>query len=446
MSAPADQPWQRLHPLSPVVQLGRSLVAVVAILLLPYLVGPSGHSAGNDFDLVVVTVTALGGLVSWLVTRWRVEGGTLRVNTGLVRRQHRQVPLARIQSIDIIRPFLARIFGLAELRVRTGVARGGDARLAFLSLSRAELVRRDLLDWSQAPSDQLSHPIEVTLAKVRSWRLLLAVWLQGTVPLELVATVGLLIASHSTRGVVGRVCLSAAGALLLMLLLATARRLNAQWLYSVASVPDGLLIQGGMVGTVSETLPKRRIQAIRIVEPLLWRPMGWIRLEVDVAGGQRRKGEDRGVAGRLRLLLPVATWSEATAILSDLAPGLARPGSHPPSRVHWKAPLSYHFLAASLGSDWIGASTGRWRRTTIWAALSRVQSVRWSQGPLQRRMRLANVHLDVVGRSAKVSLRDREVGEARLLVQELPARCRQASTSDPSSRTSSRPRLPESSG
>ncbi|MHB1500326.1 MAG: PH domain-containing protein, partial [Candidatus Dormibacteria bacterium] len=37
------------------------------------------------------------------------------------------------------------------------------------------------------------------------------------------------------------------------------------------------------------------------------------------------------------------------------------------------------------------------RRVITWVPLAKVQSVRWTQGPLQRRLRLASVHLDIAG-------------------------------------------------
>ena len=60
----------------------------------------------------------LGGLVSWLVTRWRIEDDDLRIETGLFRRQSLRFPLAQVQAIDVVRPGLARLLRLAELRLR----------------------------------------------------------------------------------------------------------------------------------------------------------------------------------------------------------------------------------------------------------------------------------------------------------------------------------------
>src|SRR5882724_5191049 len=84
------------------------------------------------------------GVVSWLVTRWRIEEDDLRIETGLIRRSSLRYPLSQVQAIDTVRPGLARIFGLAELRLRMG-GTGGSARLAYLPLEEAEVLRARLL-------------------------------------------------------------------------------------------------------------------------------------------------------------------------------------------------------------------------------------------------------------------------------------------------------------
>ena len=112
--------------------------------------------------------------------------------------------------------------------------------------------------------------------------------------------------------------------------------------------PDGIRIRRGLLGTVAETIPVPRIQAIRMVEPLLWRPLGWCRLEVDVAGspgprppGGRRAGAQGPAAG--------AATGEARRLLGGSLCRPPRAGPRWPARragPGWKAPLSYHFLAA----------------------------------------------------------------------------------------------------
>ena len=67
------------------------------------------------------------------------------------------------------------------------------------------------------------------------------------------------------------------------------RRFNSEYGTVVAAAPDGLRLRSGLVQTAAETIRPGRVQAVRLVEPLVWRAFGWCRLEVDVAGAQQRR-------------------------------------------------------------------------------------------------------------------------------------------------------------
>ena len=89
-----------------------------------------------------------------------------------------------------------------------------------------------------------------------------------------------------------------------------------------------------------------------MVEPLLWRRLGWCRLEVDLAGPAAVEGRGpgaaraaaRGAAGRLAARSPrsCSTGSFPTGRASD---------SPPPRRARWKSPLRYRMLAAGADGD-----------------------------------------------------------------------------------------------
>src|SRR5262249_2683775 len=83
------------------------------------------------------------------------------------------------------------------------------------------------------------------------------------------------------------------------------RRFNQQYRLTVAEGPDGLHLRGGLVALTAEVIRPGRVQAVRLVEPFLWRPLGWCRVEVDIAGRQRSKGEGEAQRGQLRTLVPV---------------------------------------------------------------------------------------------------------------------------------------------
>ena len=203
------------------------------------------------------------------------------------------------------------------------------------------------------------------------------------------------------------------------------RRLATQYGFTLAQSPDGIRIRRGLLGTVAETIPRRRIQAVRMVEPLLWRPLGWCRLEVDVAGSPGRDRAD-GSRRMRKALLPVGGKDVARELMRTVLGADPPVLQRPPRRARRKAPLSYHFLAAGHDAATAMAVTGRLRKLTTWLPLEKAQSVRLVQGPVQRWLGLATVHVDAAGREVRAEFRDRAGDEARRLVDELAALSRSA--------------------
>ena len=150
--------WHRLHPLSPLVRSGRHLTSFVILLAVLFFV--NARQAGSDFitDLVVIAVVLVAGVISWAVTRWRVDGGVLLIDTGLIRRQSRRFPLSQVQAIDVVQTGLARVFGLAEIRLRMAGADSSGGRLVALRLPEAQGLRQQLLSMTPAAPSAPAAP------------------------------------------------------------------------------------------------------------------------------------------------------------------------------------------------------------------------------------------------------------------------------------------------
>jgi putative membrane protein len=427
-AAPLDaDAWHRLHPLSPVIRAGRVLVGLAAVVAGALMSGGREGRGGVIGRLPFLGIVIVIGVISWLVTRWRIEDGDLRIETGLVRRQSLRFPLTQIQAIDIVRPALARIFGLSELRLRMGGSEGGAGRLAYLRASQAESVRTQLLALSRGSSPALAQDApavpERVLTSVPVGRLIASILTSGIAVVILTVLVGLGVAELVAPQAVVPI-VSSSGAIGIGLLTVVWRRLNSGYKLTVAETPDGLRLWSGLLDTSAETIPTGRIQAVQMVEPLLWRPLGWVRLEVDVAGRHRREGENAAESRQLRALLPVGTRQEADRLLGYLIPEAPAERSPAPSRARLKSPLRYHNLAWGRNQRYAVTTTGRLARVTSWIPLAKVQSLRLVQGPIQRRLRLATIHLDTAGRNLHSAIRDRDAEEARQVLQELTGSAR----------------------
>jgi len=378
------------------------------------------RSTRTVYDLIGVGVVTALSFVSWLVTRWRIDDDDLRIETGLIRRHSERYPLSQVQSIDIVRPGLARVAGVAELRLRMGGATGGHARLAYLHEREAEPLRERLLELAAraragpagvVPAAPAAAAGELLLASVPTRRLVVSILISDVgfvaelIVIGLVATA--VVSAHLAVGVLGAtaVYVLAAGHALWT-------RFNQTYRLSVAETPDGLRIHSGLVALTTETIRPGRVQAVRMVEPLLWRPLGWCRLELDVAGRQRRKGEGPAEGRRLRTVLPVGPHDVAGELLDRLLPDRPRARTPPPGRARWKSPLRYRKLGYGRTDTCAVTTSGRLRRVTCWVPLAKVQSFRRVQGPVQRRFRLASIHLDTAGDNVRAVARDRDEGEA----------------------------------
>ena len=471
--------WHRLHPLSPFVRSGRHLTSFLVLFLV--LIFVNARQAGRDFinDLIVVAIVLVVGVVSWAVTRWRVADGVLLIDTGLIRRQSRRFPLSQVQAIDVVQTGLARVLGLAEIQLRMAGADSSGGRLAALRLPEAQALRQELLSMTpaapaapdpaapapavpEAPTTSASPSTPLTTGaslasgtsaapavpagaqqerlvfRVRPGRLAVGLTLSitGVIVAVVIAAVALLASLIHQPGVAAIYLPVAVG-----VVIGVWRQFNGEYGTAIAVAPDGLRLRSGLVQTTAETIRPGRVQAVRLVEPLAWRAFGWCRLEVDVAGPRQRR-ENRSESRRLRALVPVGTRADAEKMLSELVSAAPAPSERPPRHARWKAPLMYHFLAWGGDDRYLVAARGRLRRATTWIPLEKVQSVRWVQGPVQRRLGLATVRLDVAGLRVTGSVQDRSVAEAGELLCRLPglARAARVQTAPPGRTRASRPR------
>ena len=105
-----------------------------------------------------------------------------------------------------------------------------------------------------------------------------------------------------------------------------------------------------MLDVRNQTIPIPRIQAVRIRQPLLWRPFGWVRIEIDVAGygqgGQQESGRSA--------LVPVAPAAEAFDVLHAVLATVPAAGpdalelQRAPRRARWRAPFQHRRLAYAV--------------------------------------------------------------------------------------------------
>ncbi|HUR75483.1 MAG TPA: PH domain-containing protein [Sporichthya sp.] len=421
-AAPAEEPQlaTRLHPLTPFARGWAAMVAATVVI---------GQEAVRDVDLlrlvlILLGVTAAGlafGLWSWWFTRYVIDGDDLRVDSGMLFRRSRHIRLSRLQAIDVVQPLVARLLGLAELRLEVAGGGAAEGRLAYLAEAKAAALRAELLaraagvrpDAPEAPEDVLVRvPVAAVVAS-----LLLTIW----VPLVVLAGAGLLVTAAVRRE--PALIVPAIPVLFAFGTLAW-RELEGAFDFTLAESPDGLRLRHGLLARRSQTVPPGRVQALRIVQPYLWRHRDWVRVSINVAG---YAGGNDATQKQTSVLLPVAPRATALAVIGRILPGVD-PGAvtlQPAPRQAARArPIWWRGLAWGADSRVFVATKGLLRRQLDVVPHGKTQSVRLTQGPWQRRLGLATVRLDTTPGPVRVEVGHRLVGEARELTEAQAGRAR----------------------
>jgi putative membrane protein len=437
----AIEPRRRLHPLSPLLRGGRLAVLAVAALSwrgLQDLGVQRWLFAVAAIGLLTLVVSA----VSWAFTGYHVVGRELRVYEGLLWRRTRAIPLERLQSVEVIRPLLARLVGLAELRLEVVGAHRTEAPLAFLPVNEATALRARLLaagpassalrsratperattedDAPQGPAAHASEAIvTVTIRDLVGSQLLRPHW--WLIPVAVLAPVFFLVTGRDLSLItIASTVTATVGAAL-----PPVRAIVADWRFTIAADPDGLRLHRGLLETRSQTVPPGRIQAVTVIWPLLWRPAGWVRAVMDIAGVRTRNDE---TDERARLL-PVGTVDEAQRVLGAALPGFWLRSvvvAPVPPRAYLLAPVRSAGLGYQLNLTVFATRSGVLTRELRLVPYQRIQSVRVRQGPLQRMLRLASVWVDCAGDRVAAVAPHRDVREAKALATALADRARAA--------------------
>ncbi|MEU9455350.1 PH domain-containing protein [Streptomyces sp. NPDC048277] len=363
----------------------------------------------------LVTAGALYGFLTWWFTHFSVTDSELRIRTGLLFRRTAHIRLERIQAVDVTQPLLARVAGVAKLRIDV-VGTDKKDELAFLGEGEARALRAELLARAAGFAPETAHEVGEApaheLMRVPPGKLALSLVLTGaawgSLAAALVVPPFLWLATHSVWTV-----LATALPLLGAAATTSVGRFVAEYDWTLAESPDGLRIDHGLLDRTHETVPPGRVQTVRIVEPLMWRPLRWVRVELDVAGSANS------------VLVPVAPRAVAESVVARVLPGVTVPAelSRPPRRAGWCVPLWWRGYGLAVTDAVFAARHGLLRRKLSLVPHAKVQSVRLTQGPWERLWRLADVHVDT-GANKTVTARLRGAEEAAALLREQAERSR----------------------
>ncbi|WP_245679356.1 PH domain-containing protein [Actinomadura hibisca] len=365
---------------------------------------------------VAAIVMVVAGVWGWLSLRFRIDGDDLVVERGVLRRNVRRIPLSRVQAIDVVRPLITRMLALAEVRVELAGDAHSEIALSYLGRQSAQQLRAELLAHAAGLPGHTPEAPERPFWRVSFGMLFGSLVLKlpvlGTILLFLSSLLFLLVYAEGAM-------LAVAVPALLGLLRGVVAPLVMYAGYSVATSPDGVRLRYGLLETRMQTLPPGRVQAVRIVEPAIWRGLGWARLDVTVAG---YAGDRQALSS---VLLPAAPRQVCMMLVAQVFPGahVDAVALHPASAKG----LTLDRADGAGTDETVFVSRHGWLcRNTDVIAHARAQSVRLTVNPLQRFLRLGTVHVDAPPGVVRVAAADRELGEARAILESTAHRAQAA--------------------
>ncbi len=441
---------------------------------LPTLLGALAEPIFLVIGAAVFLLHVGYGLLRYLTFQYTLTTEELRTREGVLHRQERRIPIDRIQDVGFESTILRRALGLAVVRVETASGQGVEAALDSLSRVDAEGFRESLLALRSArarmpscdaTSDSQGVPAAAIAAPQPEWTVFVVdtgmLLLRGLSDLRFGAMAVAAFGAYEIADQLGVVTqlqgvgdsffgwlsrfpwFIAAG--MLLALVAAALALSAAFAavgnllafhgFRLTLRQNALCCRFGLLTTRQKTLPRARIQRVRVEQTWLRRLLGVGVVRADSAGAGR--GVDDEAPGGFDVLVPLARAARIDALLPAALPGLERAAA-PVRRasprlvarlvargcieatcaavvlwplygsaallglcwapIAWvRAVLLWHGIAFALFDEHLFLRSGAIGSYQVFVPTAKVQAVSLRRGPIQRLLGLAEVAVFVAG-------------------------------------------------
>ena len=448
-----------------------------AVLAMPAIVGVASSARAGTLLLLAgagALIAASVAVLTWLRFSYRLGSDHIVIRSGVVARRTRSISFDRVQDVTIERPLLARLFGVAVLKLETGSSDQDEGELNAISVAEAQhirdLVRTAASAKNRTAAQEPAPPRERTVFAMRLPRLALAgVFSFSLVFLALLAgalelAAPLLdidflehhrwmrelrrVADHlSLGGLVG----AAAVLLVLGTLTGVAQTIARDYHFQLVKTDGGFRRRRGLFTTSEAAFAADRVQAAVVVTGPVRRWLGWFKLEFQTLGSESEKGGHQVAA-------PLARRAEIMQILEEAKlPGIGQSSTYlPVSRrmvLHrsvvymvvlaataillapwWRpalmlllllpacaavAEIQWRHHSYCVGEDGIRVRVGFFKQRLWVIPLPKVQAVIVSHSFAQRPWNLASILIDTAGASRFLAPRITDVdgSVAHVLVQ-----------------------------
>lgn len=348
---------QRLHPATIVLNLFEFVRQFIFAII--FVAITSQGSEGAMFEIMMAALGGFGVLSAvyrYMLTTYGIVGGSLVVKRGGLWKQERTIPLDRVQNVTVKRSLLERLLGVCSVVVETAAGLQTEAQLSSLSHDDAEALRSRLLAVVSTETGP-SFELPPALYMITMRELIVAGALQNRALWMLVTAIGFLqfgVGADRIEDLVktGRdlslsvpMWIGLAFALFLVgwavSIVATVIKYGG---FRIDRYEKGLRLHYGLLAQTEVLLPLKRVQALSVIRPLLYRWFGFAEVRADALGSFDEKVATGGVT-----LSPIVHGTRVNRLVNFVYHGRSATG------IEWR-PISRKAIRRSFMRSTIGWS------------------------------------------------------------------------------------------
>ncbi|WEL23401.1 PH domain-containing protein [Candidatus Nanohalovita haloferacivicina] len=449
----------------------QNVLALLAIFLF------SGSTSLQAFNLAaalvigalfIVTISSslLWQYLVWKNYSYRIEAEGVQIKHGVVRKNQREIPLRRIQNVDIKRNIVHRMLGIAQVNLETAGGGTTEASFKFVDLDEArniqQKVRRLKKGESEEEADEEDRELLFELNQ-KELGVLSATSIQGRAIAGLFGVIGIMggflgsqIEGFGLQTAVASFFVLSAG-LLVVWVSSAVTQFFRFFDFKLYRADDSLEYERGLINRSEGSIPLEKVQKLTIEENPLKRWLGYSTLKIETAGYSAEQSMEQGPESAIPIAEKsrVIDFAHSIQDFNDLSLG-SIPGRARRRYIGRYTILSTVLLGAGVVVDafygfnylvllalypislvaahfkWINKGYGSgeshfftmngfWNRETMIVPYYRIQNLIESQTLLQRRWNLSSLTLDIAGTSPfqkDAVAEDLDTVEARKLREE----------------------------
>jgi len=371
---------KKLHPASVAVRsLSRSLNTGFVFFIIGVVVSPGG----NGMDLLSIVALVVLGIIMGIVYefayyqrfRYELTADTFDVTSGVLSRRTRELPLGRIQNVDIRQNIVDRLLGIAAVHIETAGGGETEVSLRYVSEAEAHRLRRQLRQGARTEAEDAESiegeeataesPAEAAeeeelLFEIQPRELaILSVFtidpgasVLGGIALSFASGFdpATLVPADRVGGLPGPATgiFALAWGLLLFLLAAwvisALLTFTRYYGFRLTRAGDELYYERGLLQRYSGTIPLEKVQTLTISEAIPFRWFGYAALSVETAGYAPGQSDSRGTESAI----PLADADRVATLARAIEPFGPIDLESPPRRARERYMVRYLLVVAAL--------------------------------------------------------------------------------------------------